>query len=124
MRVAVAATKVPVKKSPAPSVPVVAVKENGRLPNGSSTNDRPVTRKTTAVAARKPVQSAVAVNGVSVGKNGTSSTAPLPRLLYGDGLLVSMENTAERSAYVSYRQVHGSVPPSRTALQTFYQQQA
>ena len=48
----------------------------------------------------------------------------MSHLLYGDGLLVSMENTAERSAYASYRQVNGSVPPSKTALQAFYQQQA
>jgi hypothetical protein len=104
------------------SVPVAAMKENGRLENGRSTNGRsaprPVTRKTTAVAARKPVQ------GVLVGKNGNTPRSPLPRLLYGDGLLVSMENEAERTAYVSYRQVNGNVPPSKTALQAFYQQQA
>ena len=138
--VPVAATtkKAVVKKLPAPPVPVAA----------SKTNTRPVTRKTTAVAARKPVQGAVVKNGIPVGKsgklngngrsdqrqsgrvangqqNGTpNGKAPLPHLLYGDGLLVSMENAAERTAYASYRQVNGSVPPSKIALQTFYQQQA
>jgi len=115
VRVAVA-TKATVQKSPAPSVPVAQPKVNGRsIP-------RPVTRKTTAIAARKAVQ------GVPVGKNGKAngkaSPAPLPRLLYGDGLLVSMENEAERTAYVSYRQANGNVPPSKTALQAFYQQRA
>ena len=115
------------KKVPAP---VVATKANSR----------PVTRKTTAVAARKSVQGAVVKNGIPVGKsgklngngrvvngqqNGTpNGKSPLPHLLYGDGLLVSMKNTAERTAYANYRQVNGSVPPSKTALQTFYQQQA
>jgi len=135
--VAATAKKAAVKKSSAPSVPVVATKANGR----------PVTRKTTAVAARKPVQGAVVKNSVPVGKsgklngnasteqrrsgrsangqkNGKATTTPPPHLLYGDGLLVSVENAAERSAYASYRRVNGSVPPSKTALQTFYQQQA
>ena len=124
--VAATAKKVTVKKVPAP---VTATK----------TNSRPVTRKTTAVAARKPVQGAVVKNSVPVGKsgklngngrsangqkNGKATTTSLPHLLYGDGLLVSVENTAERTAYASYRQMNGSVPPSKTALQTFYQQQA
>ncbi len=134
VRVAATAKKAAVKKVPAP---VVATKTNGR----------PVTRKTTAVAARKPVQGAVVKNGIPVGKsgklngngrteqhrsgrvsngqqNGKAATTSLPHLLYGDGLLVSVENTAERTAYASYRQMNGSVPPSKTALQTFYQQQA
>ena len=135
--VAVTTKKATAKKSPAPPVPVVASKVNGRLENGRSMNDRPVTRKTTTVAAHKPVQGAVVKKGIPVGKNeklnengrteqtnGKVTTTPLPRLLYGDGLLVSMENAAERSAYVRYRQVNGNVPPSKTALQTFYQQQA
>ena len=113
-------------------------------------NGRPLTRKTTAVAARIPVQGAVVKNGIPVGKNGKlngnagteqrrsgrdangqsstlngkATTTPLPHLLYGDGLFVSMENAAEYSAYAHYWQVNGSVPLSKTALQVFYQQQA
>ena len=149
VRVPVAAPKAAGKNDSATAVHVAPPKENGSSANVHSTNGRPVTRKTTAVAARKPVQGVVVKNDIPVGKNeklngnagteqrrsdrdanGKSSiqngnaTTSLPRLLYGDGLLVSMENAAERSAYARYRQVNGNVPPSKTALQAFYQQQA
>ena len=53
-------------------------------------------------------------------QNGTpNGKAPLPRLLYGDGLLVSMGNTAERTAYANYRQAYNRVPPSKQHCRRF-----
>ncbi len=46
-----------------------------------------------------------------------------PQLLrYGDGTPLSAENMTECNTYVRYRQAKGVVPPSKRALQQFYQQ--
>ncbi len=79
----------------------------------ASQNGRPVTRK-----AAKPT---IAANG-SAKKNG-NGTQP-QRLLYGDGTPVAADNLTECNTYVRYRQAKGVIPPSKSVLQQFYQQQA
>ncbi|NKQ37559.1 MAG: hypothetical protein HF973_18340 [Chloroflexi bacterium] len=89
-------------------------------PNGAArppvvaNNGRPVTRKTA------PNTNGRSQNGHAK-QNGNGSQPQV--LLYGDGTPVAADNQTERSTYVRYRQAKSAVPPSKSALQQFYQQQ-
>ncbi|MCP4422826.1 MAG: hypothetical protein GY805_39960 [Chloroflexi bacterium] len=86
-------------------------------------NGRPVTNKTSrSKAAAKPVPN---TNSHSQQKkhgepNGRKTHPQL--LQYGDGTSLSAENMTECNTYVRYRQAKGEIPPSKIALQQFYQQ--
>lgn len=95
-------------------------------------NGRPVTRKTAqpATAAKPaPITNSLppqrrggrAPNGH--GKQNGNGSQP-QRLLYGDGTPVAAGNQTERSTYARYQEAEGVIPPSKSALQQFYQQQA
>jgi hypothetical protein len=100
-------------------------KQNGvvKTPVVFAHNDRPVTRKTNQPATI--TQPSPPANGRS--QNGHAKqngrNPPPPALLYGDGTPVSADNQTERSVYARYRQAKSAVPPSKHALQQFYQQQ-
>jgi hypothetical protein len=116
------------------------VKTNGAPePNGATrspvvaaANGRPVTRKSaqpTTAAKPAPITNSLpprrrggrSPNGHGK-QNGNGSQ---PRvLLYGDGTPVAAGNQTERSVYARYQEAKGVIPPSKSALQQFYQQQA
>ena len=93
--------------------------QNGvsKSPVATTPNGRPVTRKTAT--------STTAINGRSpnapVKQNGHGSQPQ--SLRYGDGTPVTADNVTECTTYARYRQEKGCVPPSKSALQQFYQQQ-
>jgi hypothetical protein len=87
-------------------------------------NGRPITRKTAQPATTaKPM---TVTNGRSPNGHGKQNgNGPLPKaLLYGDGTPVAAGNQTERSTYARYQEAKGVIPPSKSALQQFYQQQA
>ena len=102
-----------------------ASKPNGatKPPVVGANNGRPVTRKTAqpATAAKPaPITNDRSPNGHGK-QNGNGSQ---PRvLLYGDGTPVAAGNQTERSTYARYQEAEGVIPPSKSALQQFYQQQ-
>jgi hypothetical protein len=85
-------------------------------------NGRPVTRKIAQpVTAAKPVPIVNDSFQNGHGKqNGIGS--PPPILHYGNGTPVAADNQTERSTYAHYQQAKGEAPPSKQALQQFYQQ--
>lgn len=102
-----------------------APKPNGaaRPPVVAAGNGRPVTRKTAppaTTAKPTPIANGRSQNG-SGKQNGNSPQSQV--LLYGDGTPVAAGNQTERSTYARYQQAKGTVPPSKQALQQFYQQQ-
>lgn len=118
-----------VKAEPTNSTP----KQNGvvKTPVVVANSDRPVTRKTNQPAAiTQPSPPANSLpprrrggrsqNGHTA-QNGRNSQPSV--LLYGDGTQVSTDNQTECSVYARYRQAKSAVPPSKHALQQFYQQQ-
>lgn len=95
-----------------------------RSPAIAAGNDRPVTRKTAqpvATAKPAPITNGRSQNGH--GKQNGNGSQP-QRLLYGDGTPVAAGNQTERSTYARYQEAKGVIPPSRSALQQFYQQRA
>jgi hypothetical protein len=102
-----------------------ASKPNGatKPPVVGANNGRPVTRKTAQPVAKAkptPITNGRSPNGHGK-QNGNGSQ---PRvLLYGDGTPVAAGNQTERSVYARYQEAKGVIPPSKSALQQFYQQQ-
>jgi hypothetical protein len=103
-----------------------APKPNGatRSPVIAAGNGRPVTRKTAQPTTK--AKSASITNGRSPNGHGKQNgNGSQPRvLLYGDGTPVAASNQTERSTYANYQEAKGVIPPSKSALQQFYQQQA
>lgn len=110
-----------------------APKPNGaaRPPVITADNGRPVTRKTgqpVATAKPEPITNTLppqrrggrSKNGH--GKQNSNGSQP-QRLLYGDGTPVAADNQTECSTYARYQELKGVIPPSKSALQQFYQQQ-
>jgi len=77
---------------------------------------RPVTHKGNAAAGSH-------VNGRS--HNGhdlkNEKQSPTNELRYGDGTAVSADNLTEQHTYHRYQESKGAIPPSKAALQTFFQ---
>ncbi len=102
-----------------------------RSPAIAAGNGRPVTRKT--AQPETTVKPAPITNSLpprrrgdrsSNGYNKQNGNVSQPRvLLYGDGTPVAADNQTERSTYTRYQQAKGAAPPSKSALQQFYQQQ-
>jgi hypothetical protein len=102
-----------------------------RSPVVAADNGRPVTRKTAQPAAKAkptpitnslPPQRRGGRSPNGHGKQNGNGSQP-QRLLYGDGTPVAAGNQTERSTYASYQEAKGVIPPSKSALQQFYQQQ-
>ena len=102
-----------------------------RSPAIAAGNDRPVTRKTAQpVTKAKPApitnslppqrRGGRSQNGH--GKQNGNGSQP-QALLYGDGTPVAAGNQTERSTYARYQEAKGVIPPSKSALQQYYQQQ-
>jgi hypothetical protein len=108
-------------------------KPNGatKPPVVAANNGRPVTRKTAQPAtAAKP---SPATNSLPPRRRGGRSQNGHTKqnghnvqpqgLLYGDGTPVVAGNQTEHATYIRYQEVKGVAPPSKSALQQFYQQQ-
>ncbi|HID53699.1 MAG TPA: hypothetical protein EYP41_16900 [Anaerolineae bacterium] len=100
-------------------------KPNGTvtLPADVANNGRPVTCKTSQPAAEAktpPITNGRSRNGYAKQNDNNS---PQQLLFYGDGTPVSADNQTERTTYARYRQAKGAVPPSKSALLQYYQQQ-
>ncbi len=106
--------------------PVVAA--NNSLPPRPTVSSRrrggcPTTRKTDQPAtAAKPLPAANGRSQNRYSKQNGNSLLP-QTLFYGDGTLVSADNQTECSTYARYQQAKGSLPPSKSALLQYYQQQ-
>jgi hypothetical protein len=102
-----------------------------RSPVVATDNGRPVTRKTAQPAAKAkptpitnslPPQRRGGRSPNGHGKQNGNGSQPRV-LLYGDGTPVAAGNQTERSMYARYQELKGVIPPSKSALQQFYQQQ-
>jgi len=125
------------KTAPANGVP----KPNGatRSPVVTANNSLPPRRRGGRPVTRKTAQPATAVKPSPVanslpprrrgGRSQNGHTKQNGRnvqpqsLLYGDGTPVAAGNQTERATYIRYQEVKGVAPPSKSALQQFYQQQ-